>query len=61
MNRVGQNRIYTSYMTAYLVISQPELPYVHRVYMKPSTDRLHDDALPCPTTFAASKPSYIVV
>jgi hypothetical protein len=25
--RVGQNRIYTPYMTVYLVISLPKLPY----------------------------------
>jgi len=31
--RVGQNRIYTPHMTAYLVISQPKIPYTHRMYM----------------------------
>ena len=31
--RVGQNRIYTPYMTVYLVISLPKIPYVDRVYM----------------------------
>ena len=31
--RVGQNRIYTPYMTVYLVISLPKIPYVHRVYI----------------------------
>ena len=31
--RVGQNRIYTPYMTVYLVISLPKLPYIHRIYM----------------------------
>jgi len=31
--RVGQNRIYTPYMTVYLVISLPKLPYVNRIYM----------------------------
>ena len=32
-NRVGQNRIYTPYMTVYLVISLPKVPYIHRIYM----------------------------
>jgi len=31
--RVGQNRIYTPYMTVYLVISLPKIPYKHRIYM----------------------------
>jgi hypothetical protein len=31
--RVGQNRIYTSYMTVYLAISLPKIPYMHRIYM----------------------------
>jgi len=31
--RVGQIRIYTPYMTVYLVISLPKLPYIHRIYM----------------------------
>jgi hypothetical protein len=31
--RVGHNRIYTPYMTVYLVISLPKLPYIHRIYM----------------------------
>jgi hypothetical protein len=31
--RVGQNRIYTPYMTVYLVISLPKIPYVNRIYM----------------------------
>jgi hypothetical protein len=33
MIRVGQNRIYTPYMTVYLVISLPKTPYIHRIYM----------------------------
>ena len=33
MSRVGQNRIYTPYMTIYLVISLPKIPYRHRMYM----------------------------
>jgi len=33
MSRVGQNRIYTPYMTVYLVISLPKIPYIHRIYM----------------------------
>jgi len=33
MFRVGQNRIYTPYMTVYLVITLPEIPYMHRIYM----------------------------
>jgi len=31
--RVGQNRIYTPYMTVYLVISMPKIPYIHCIYM----------------------------
>jgi hypothetical protein len=33
ITRVGQNRIYTPYMTVYLVISLPKIPYIHRIYM----------------------------
>jgi len=33
MHRVGQNRIYTPYMTVYLVVSLPKIPYLHRIYM----------------------------
>jgi hypothetical protein len=28
---VGQNRIYAPYMTVYLVISLPKIPYIHRI------------------------------
>jgi len=31
--RVGQNRIYTPYMTVYLMISLPKIPHIHRIYM----------------------------
>ena len=30
---VGQNLKYSPYMTVYLVISLPKLPYIHRIYM----------------------------
>ena len=33
LDRVGQSRIYTPYMTVYLVISLPKIPYVNRIYM----------------------------
>ena len=33
LSRIGQNRIYTPYMTVYLVIFLPKLPYIHRIYM----------------------------
>jgi hypothetical protein len=33
MFMVGQYRIYTPYMTVYLVISLPKIPYIHRIYM----------------------------
>jgi hypothetical protein len=33
MFRVGQNRIYTLYMTVYSVISLPKVAYIHRIYM----------------------------
>jgi hypothetical protein len=36
MFRVGQNRIYAPYMTLYLVISLPRIPYIHRIYMAPA-------------------------
>jgi hypothetical protein len=44
MCRVGQNRIYTPYMTVYLVIFLPKKPYTHRVYMvlaNPRNRKLH--------------------
>ena len=31
--RVGQNRIFTLYMTVCMVISLPKLPYIHRIYV----------------------------
>ena len=31
--RVGQNCTFTPYMTVYLVISLPKIPYKHRIYM----------------------------
>jgi hypothetical protein len=31
--KVGQSRIYTPYMTVYLVISLPKIPYIHRIYI----------------------------
>jgi hypothetical protein len=31
--RVGQNRIYTPYLAVHLVISLPNIPYIHRIYM----------------------------
>ena len=31
--RVGQNRVYTPYMTVYLAISLPKIPYVQRIHM----------------------------
>ena len=33
MCRVGQNCIFTPYMTVYLVTSQPKITYMHRIYM----------------------------
>jgi hypothetical protein len=35
INRVGQNRIYTPYMTVCMVISLPKIPYIYRAYHKP--------------------------
>ena len=32
MCKVGQNRMYTPYMTVYLVNSLPNIPYIHRIY-----------------------------
>jgi len=31
--RVGQNRLYAPYMTVYLVISLPKIPYIHRLFI----------------------------
>jgi hypothetical protein len=33
MHRLGQNRTNTPYMTVYLVISLPKIPYIHRIYI----------------------------
>ena len=33
ISRVGQNRIYTPYVTVNSVISLPKIPYIHRIYM----------------------------
>ena len=33
IHRVGQDRIYTPYMTVYLMISLPKIPYMYRTYM----------------------------
>jgi len=37
ISRVGQNRIYTPYMTVYLVISLPKIPYsIHHIWFWPT-------------------------
>ena len=33
MSTVGQNRVYTLYMTVNMVLSLPKIPYTHRIYM----------------------------
>jgi hypothetical protein len=33
ISRVGQNCIYTPYMTVYMVNSLPKIPYTHRIYI----------------------------
>ena len=33
IRKVGHKRIYAPYMTVYLVISLPKIPYIHRIYM----------------------------
>ena len=33
ISRVGQTRISAPYMTVYLVISLPKIPYMHHIYM----------------------------
>ena len=33
VSKVGQNRIFTPYMTVYMVISLPNIPYTHRIHM----------------------------
>jgi len=42
MYRVSQNRIYTPYMTVYMVISLPKIPYIHRVYGSGQPDTCMD-------------------
>ena len=42
IHRVGQNRIYTPYMTVYLMISLPKVPYIHRIYMGPTPGLIHN-------------------
>jgi len=32
LSRIGQNHMYTTYMTIYLVIFLPKTPYIHRIY-----------------------------
>jgi hypothetical protein len=44
MCRVGQNRIYTQYITVYLAIFLPKTPYIHRTYMVLANPR---HVLPC--------------
>jgi len=34
IRRDGQNRINTPYMTVFLVISLPKVPYIHRIYIR---------------------------
>ena len=51
MIRVGQNRIYTPYMTVYLVISLPKIPYVNRIYMV-LADPINDQMLLIKTCLA---------
>jgi len=31
--RVGQNRKYTPYLTVYVVVFLPGIPYIHRIYI----------------------------
>ena len=45
MIRVGQNHIYTPYMTVYLVISLPKIPYTHLIYMV-LANPIHDACKP---------------
>jgi len=33
IHRVGQHCLYTPYITVYLVIALPKIPYIHRVYI----------------------------
>jgi hypothetical protein len=51
ITRVGQNRIYTPYMTIYLMISLPKIPYIHRIYMVLASPR-HNSGLVAPTAAA---------
>jgi hypothetical protein len=50
---VGQNRMYTPYMTVNLVISLPKTPYLHRIYMvlaNPTYHLLSNQCITCKTT-----------
>jgi hypothetical protein len=45
MSRVGQSCLYTPYMTVYLVIFLPKIPYIHRIDMvlaNPNDESTHD-------------------
>jgi len=33
LSKEGQKRTYTPFLTVYLVISLPKLPFIHRIYM----------------------------
>jgi hypothetical protein len=33
MSRFGQSRIHTPNMTVYVVISRPNIPYIHHIYI----------------------------
>ena len=42
--RVGQNRIYTPYLTVYLVNCLPKIPYTHRIYTVLANHTYHEYA-----------------
>ena len=53
ITRVGQNRIFTPYLTVYLVISLPKVTYMHRIYMvlaNPTHNTQHVRVLYCNST-----------
>jgi len=66
--RVGQNRIYTPYITVYLMISLPKIPYIYRIYMVLANpihmyisgnmhDRHHDQCVSICVNFYAREPA----
>jgi len=55
MGRDGQNRIFTPYMTVYMVISLPNIPYTHRIYMVLANPTYEYRCSSAPASYATAK------